>query len=252
MARLPSASTELASATFRRRSIAAGVAHQQLSVQTTGLVGEYVSPANVSPRARRAAVLVIGGSEGGVASPPLADGLATRGYPTLSLAYFAAPGLPSSLLRIPLEYFARALRWLRSRPGVDAERVYVVGMTRGSEAAELLSTVYPKLVHGLVASVPSNVSLWGLRRGVSTCDGPAWTQRGTSLPYTTQVNQPHPTDVPDAAIPIERVRGPARAVDQLTAKLGGSGLVVGPRVTAPRRNPAIGTTPTPARCRHRP
>src|SRR5581483_5173037 len=73
----------------------------------------------------------------------------------------------------------------------------VLGVSRGSEAAELLGANFPALVHSVVAVVPSNVA-----------NGPAWTLGGTTIPYTSDVNDPHPTDNPDAEIPVERTRGP--------------------------------------------
>ena len=76
-------------------------------------------------------MLVFGGSGGGLMTS--AALLAARGYPSLALAYFKAPGLPQTLHNIPLEYFAKALRVLRAQPGVDPDHVLVVGESRGGE-----------------------------------------------------------------------------------------------------------------------
>ena len=67
----------------------------------------------------RPAVLVLGGSEGGLSRNPTAELLASHGYDTLQLAYFGERGLPAELERIPLEYFVRALHWLAARPGAS-------------------------------------------------------------------------------------------------------------------------------------
>ena len=99
--------------------------------------------------------MLIGGSEGGVASPSSTDLLASHGYPTLALAYFHAPGLPTDLRNIPLEYFASAARWLARQPGVDPAHVVAAGGSRGTEAALLLSQNFPNLVHGAVLYAPS-------------------------------------------------------------------------------------------------
>jgi dienelactone hydrolase len=101
-------------------------------------------------------VLVFGGSGGGRMTS-VAALLAARGYPSLALAYFKAPGLPQTLHNIPLEYFAKALRVLRAQPGVDPDHVLVVGESRGGEAALLLSAYFPRLVNGVIAGVPSSV-----------------------------------------------------------------------------------------------
>ena len=83
--------------------------------------------------------------------------LAARGYPSLALAYFKAPGLPQTLRDIPLEYFTSALEVLRAQPGVDPDHVLVAGDSRGGEAALLLGAHFPQLVNGVIAGVPSSV-----------------------------------------------------------------------------------------------
>jgi dienelactone hydrolase len=149
-------------------------------------------------------VLVLGGSEGGLPRGLLSALLASNGYPALSVAYFAEPGLPQTLSGIPLEYFAGALRWLARQPGVDPARISVLGVSRGSEAAQLLGVYYPNLVHAVVASVPSNVAVCSY----PDCNGPAWTLHGQALPYTSEFDDPSPTDNPAAVIPDQRIQGP--------------------------------------------
>jgi hypothetical protein len=56
-----------------------------------------------SAPARRPALLIFGGSEGGLSGTLIAALLAAHGYPALALAYFNAPGLPATLSDIPLE-----------------------------------------------------------------------------------------------------------------------------------------------------
>jgi BAAT / Acyl-CoA thioester hydrolase C terminal len=123
----------------------------------------------------------------------------------MALAYFRAPGLPRELKDIPLEYFARALRRLRSRPDVDPNRVAVIGISRGGEAALLIGATYPRLVHGVVALVPSNV-VNPSPDGRST----SWTLNGRAVPQVRpeEFGDPDPTSTPDAVIPAERITGP--------------------------------------------
>lgn len=149
-------------------------------------------------------MLEFGGSEGGLHGQLLGSALASAGYPTLDIAYFGEPGLPSELRDIPLEYFARALRWLARQPGVLAGQTYVSGASRGSEAALLLGVYYPGLVHGVIASSPNDVALCSY----PGCQGAAWTLDGKPLPYARQVDEPYPTDTPAAVIPVEKIRGP--------------------------------------------
>jgi dienelactone hydrolase len=192
----------LSSAVFRRRFSARAIRPTETTLHDQGFVGYLWTPAITG---RRPAVLLLGGSEGGdVGTYLLAASLAARGYTALSLAYFSEPGLPQTLFEIPLEYFTKALRWLRDQPHVDPNRVVALGISRGSEAALLLGVHFPDLVQGVVAAVPANVAVCSF----PGCGGPAWMLGGKPVPYTRQFNEPHPTDDPDAVIPVERIRGP--------------------------------------------
>jgi hypothetical protein len=162
--------TVVARATVRRRAVAADV-----RVRVDGLVGVFYEPPGSG---RHPAVLVLGGSGGGI--PPAAGpagGLASRGYAVLALAYFGVGGLPPALSNIPLEYFGRALRWLAAQPSVEAGRIGVLGASRGAELALLLGSVYPD-IHAVIAYMPSNI----VRRGC--CDPStlvAWTAGGHAI-----------------------------------------------------------------------
>ncbi|MGA2806472.1 MAG: acyl-CoA thioesterase/bile acid-CoA:amino acid N-acyltransferase family protein [Acidimicrobiales bacterium] len=194
--------TENASVTVQR-SFGVPVKITSETLAQEGFVGEYFVP-SPPPGHRHAAVLVFDGSAGGMEEVLLAAALATQGYPTLDIAYFKEPGLPQALEDIPLEYFAKALRWLASRPGVDSRRIWVDGSSRGSEAALLLGVHYPGLVHGVVALVPSDAAICSY----PGCAGPAWTFQGKAVPYTKQFDDPHPTDDPAAVIPVTKIQGP--------------------------------------------
>ena len=117
---------------------------------------------------------------------------ASRGYPTLDVAYFDAPGLPAELKDIPLEYFAKALRWLARQPGVDPARIWVMGISYGSEAALLLGVHYPHLVHGVAALVPNDLASCA----AYVCNGPAWTFGGRPVPYAPGAEESQPYGQP--------------------------------------------------------
>ncbi|MHB8450283.1 MAG: acyl-CoA thioester hydrolase/BAAT C-terminal domain-containing protein, partial [Mycobacteriales bacterium] len=172
------------------------------TVSATGFFGQYWAPPVTG--SLHPAVLDFGGSEGGLSGALVGGLLAAHGYPTLDLAYFGEPGLPSTLSNIPLEYFVRALTWLGHQPGVDPHRIFVLSASRGSEAALLLAAYFPTLVHGVIASVPSDVSICSY----PSCAGPAWTLHGRPLPFTRQGDNPYPSDNPGAVIPVERIQGP--------------------------------------------
>jgi len=189
------------SVTVHRSASKPGVTHDDVALDQAGFVGQVWQPA--AGTAKKPAVLVIGGSEGGLRGQRVGALLASHGYPTLAIGYFNLPGLPPALSNIPLEYFAHALTWFGQQPNVDSHRIYVEGTSRGSEAALLLGVHFPELVAGVIASVPGNTAVCS-----PTCDGPAWTLNGQPLPYTSQFNNPAPTDDPAAVIAVERIRGP--------------------------------------------
>ncbi|GAY10264.1 cytosolic acyl coenzyme A thioester hydrolase, inducible [Pseudonocardia sp. N23] len=152
-----------------------------------GFHGELHLPPGGGATARPA-VLVVGGAEGGIMIDPLAAALARKGFPALAVAYFGLPDLPPTLSRIPLEYFAGALRTLATQPGVDPHRIVVWGVSRGSEVAQLLAVDFPDLVAGVVADSPSSV----VHASSTSPDVAAWTLGGRDVAYTSVAHQDDP------------------------------------------------------------
>jgi dienelactone hydrolase len=184
-----------------------GVKCTQLSVSSRGFYGLYCAPA---PHAgQRPPVLVFGGSEGGLSTTTASQLLASRGFPTLALAYFDEPGLPDALDRIPLEYFAHAASWLDAQPGANAQYLTVWGDSRGSEAALLLGAYFPRLVHAVIAGSPSSVTngAVSLIHRVPHTD-PAWTLHGKPLPVASPYGDPSSLANPAAVIPVQKLEGP--------------------------------------------
>jgi dienelactone hydrolase len=161
-----------ASIDLRRVVLASAVTTHELTIAADRVSGLLALPAHPTGPG----VLLIGGSEGGLSKSMtwVAEVLAAHGYPALAIAYFHAPGLPGELQNIPIEYFATAARLL---PGP----VRVVGYSRGSEAAMLLSGLYPDLVAGAVLVSPAASVHVGFPNG-----GNAWTYHGaaqTQIPF---------------------------------------------------------------------
>lgn len=177
----------IASADYEPYVEAPGVTVQ--SVSGDGLVGRLYRPAS---NGDVPGVLLLGGSGGGlpVWQLTMAGILASHGYATLALGYFKLPGLPPTLNGVPLEYFQTAITWMESQPGLDAERLGVIGVSRGGELALILGSRFPK-IKAVVAYVPGSMV------GRSLGPGPfavAWSWQGTPLKQET--------------IPVEKINGP--------------------------------------------
>jgi hypothetical protein len=126
-------------------------------------------------------VLVVGGSDGGPGAPGVALLLASHGFAAVSLSYFGVTGLAQTLENIPLEYFQKALQWMRSQPGIDHRSIAIYSESRGTEAALFTAAMDPG-VSAVVARSPSFV-FWS---GVTAAHLPAkaaWTFHAQPLPY---------------------------------------------------------------------
>ena len=199
------------------------------AVNDDGLVGLFY-PAAPAPHQRKAAVLMLGGSNGGFPYADAAADLAAAGHPTLALAYFQArggtlKGLPPGLSEIPLEYLFKGIDWLRTATKAP---VALMGESRGGELVLLLASHRPD-VAGVIAYSPSN-AVWS-----ALTPGPAkssWTLDGKPLPFL--IPQEQPGDMrgmfdkaldaaqpnPDAAlIPVERITGPILLVSSRADRL---------------------------------
>jgi len=170
-----------------------------------GLHGVLFAP---KASGRHPAILVVGGSEGGV---PLqkAAWLASHGYVALALAYFRYENLPPELAGIPLEYFGGALGWLMHRDDVEPERIGVMGTSRGGELALQLGSMYPE-IKAVVAYVPANV------RYPSCCGNPgvsyAWTWQKRPLAFAAPWRSPAPDVMLAATIAVEHTQGPVMLI----------------------------------------
>ncbi|MCO8272164.1 acyl-CoA thioesterase/BAAT N-terminal domain-containing protein [Actinoplanes sp. TRM 88003] len=209
-----------------------------------GFTGTYFAPGG--DHSPGPAVLTFGGSEGGAsAGVRNARALAAKGIPALGIGYFDVPEGPKALRSVPLEYFAGALRWLAGQPGVDPKRLYVIGASRGSEAALLLGVHYPDLVHGVVAASPSAV----LYPGLPDENQAAWSFGGRPLPHIkpSEYGFVTPAETPAAIIPVERIRGPVLLLcgeaDRLWPSCTAAGAIAtrrGDRPTTEVREPDAG------------
>jgi dienelactone hydrolase len=191
----------LASTQVTQRIRGPGVTVRMTTLAADGFVGAYYRPRGGG---QRPAAVIWGGSEGGDAgTEATAELLASHGTPALAVAYFDEPGLPCALQNIPLEYFVRAIRWLRAQPQVDPSRVWIHSGSRGTEAEMLVAGHWPGLVHGLVAEAPADFPNGPYHgtcqpKDANTAVG-AWTLHGRPV----SVSEP---------LPVARFRGPVLLV----------------------------------------
>jgi dienelactone hydrolase len=159
-------------------------------VREHGLVGTLYRP---DDDRSRPGVLLLGGSEGGMHEDDAAL-LAAHGYAVLALAYYGMPGLPSTLQDIPLEYFAQALRFLRMHAHVDGERLTVMGVSKGGEAALLIGATFREpcavismVGSGLITQGISQDVLTGSFLDIMATPVASWTYQGRGLTYLPNV-----------------------------------------------------------------
>lgn len=179
-------------------------------------------PRKTTGRGRHPAILLLGGSEGGLGAGGggFIKALTGQGYDVLYLCYFGCPGTPPELVAVPLETFDRGLAFLRAQPGVDPKRVAVVGGSKGGEAA-LLAATRDRNLKAVVAGMPSSVAWPGV--SAKTATQSSWTVGGAPvsfLPYSFASFAkggvfglysgalPGVAQHPDAVIPVERIAGP--------------------------------------------
>lgn len=228
----------------------------------TGPTGQRIDDhgifANYFPskgKEKKPAILLLGGSEGGLGKDVRAQALLLQqeGYHTLQLAYHNAPGKSSKLENVPLEEFYRGLDWLKSQPGVDGTRLAIVGYSKGAEAGLLVATRYPG-IKAVVFGMPSSV-VWDGMSGFNYLFGSfssSWSEDGKPVPHLAYKGFPDKTGLlpvfvnglrhvetnPAAIIPVEKFKGKAllicgkgdtvwpscKMADQISARSARSGI----------------------------
>jgi dienelactone hydrolase len=183
------------------------------SITGHGFVADLYAPADMAS-GKRPAIIVFGGSEGGLGAGAAQDAqlLAKHGYVVLQLAYFDAPGLRKELGLIPLEYFGTAIDWLRAQASVDPDRIGVEGTSIGGEVALVVaspsSVVWPGISQ-TSASPPSTFTL----AGQPLPDTPyGWAGPSTTIFQLYALGLNALDQHKDAIIPVERINGPVMLV----------------------------------------
>ena len=177
------------------------------------------------PDRPRAAMLVLSGSSGRVPTERLRF-LAAHGIAVLAPHWFGGPGQPPGICELPLESFLPML----DRLADISPKLGVLGLSKGAEAALLLAATEPR-IDVVAALAPTHVVWANVGAGLDGRDRPmrsSWTVAGESVPFVPYDNDWSPEtgarpiayrgmyaqslrtfadQVPDATIPVERIKG---------------------------------------------
>lgn len=154
-------------------------------VRAGGMVGAFYAERGAP---RRPAVLVLGGSEGGLdVADWIGPKLVARGFAVLGVEYVSPRGQPvtgvaPTLERIPVELLDSARIWLSTRPEVDIDHLGVVGFSKGAEFALVAASVDPWIT-AVVAYAPSDMVWQGIGNGAEGATRSSWTRQGRELPF---------------------------------------------------------------------
>ncbi|AMO72485.1 acyl-CoA thioester hydrolase/BAAT C-terminal domain-containing protein [Sphingorhabdus sp. M41] len=179
---------------------------------------------------RRPAILMLGGSEGGLqeAHHVMARMLNAEGFSVLYPGYYRTSKANSDFNLVPLETFDMALEWLKSRDDVNADAIGIMGGSKGGEAALLVASRHPEL-KAVVSQMPSNVVWQGFswESWDATKLSSSWSLGGKPVTYVPYIPLGFPElfapgayvtmyknslkqlpEYPDAVIKIEKTKAP--------------------------------------------
>jgi dienelactone hydrolase len=156
----------------------------------TAQAGAFILTPDVGPGT--AAVLVLGGSEGGdQTARTICAALVDAGLTVLGVPYYRPPGqsgpaalatLPEAFANLPVERVGQATDWLGFETGIARDRVALYGFSKGAELA-LLAASLDGPYAAVVAIAPSDVVWEGWGRGVEPGSTSGFTWQGKSLPF---------------------------------------------------------------------
>ena len=195
----------------------AAISEKVIELRETNLIANFYPASGAA--APGPAILMLGGSEGGLSDSVSRDARALRaeGFSVLQVSFYRFEGQEQNLEMVPLERFDRALDWLLARDEVDASRVGIFGTSKGAAAALIVASRRPEL-NAIVAVVPSSVSWTGINWDFDERPPESsWSTNGEAYPalpygdfdyktglYSLYANGlDRVVDHPDAAIAIE-------------------------------------------------
>jgi dienelactone hydrolase len=188
------------------------------------LIGEVFEP----PEGESGPGIVVLHGADGSPSTETAGALAANGFTAFALQYTGAPGLPSDVVEVPVEYVGDAIDWLAEHETVDGERVGIYGVSKGGELGLLAGSVFESV--GAVVSIVGNGVVWEGQVGRGTPETSSWTYEGEPVPYVPWIESAVDPEKPvaeqyglvleatssetidTATIPVERIDGPVLLV----------------------------------------
>ena len=157
---------------------------QKFTASTGGAIYTLFYPATVKRFGAEAPLIFfIGGSEGGIWTKDdvLIRDLRYEGYHVVTVGYFKMKGLPEATSKIDLEPFIQAIDYYKKYPGVDSDRIGLLGGSKGGELALLLGSMDPD-IHLVAGFVVSNVAFQGTDIAIFSHHS-SWRYRGKEIPF---------------------------------------------------------------------
>ena len=212
--------------TIVRHWMAKGV-HQE-KIRENGLFASFYMPEGESPFPT---VVILNGSSGGL-NETAAALFASHGFAAFALAYFNYETLPQQLKDIPIEYFDKAIEYLKNWPEVKIDKIGVTGISYGGMLSLLLASFYPEFK--AVAAYSPSCYLFGGIGGDYDLPIASFTRQGKPLPfvrnpknamaflrekgalgpiwltdfYKQSIKEASPEDLEAGAIKVEKINGP--------------------------------------------
>ncbi|SNS69213.1 Acetyl esterase/lipase [Anaerovirgula multivorans] len=154
---------------------------EQIVVQNS-IVGKLFKPKGNN---NLPAVIIVGGSTGGLFwSEQIAALLSTKGYAALALNYFDMQNdnLPTELIEIKIEYFKKALDWLKNKSEIDKNNISMMGISKGGELSLLFGSYFSKHLTSIIAYVPSSHVFEGISMGKHQIKS-SWTYKNNPIDF---------------------------------------------------------------------
>jgi dienelactone hydrolase len=164
-----------------------------------GIGGDYYDPPPTSEGLRPAVIVFDGTDTGATPTVPLAAQVAALGYPTLALSTYGPAGQPERNSTFEGSRFTAALAWLRSQPGVDRDRIFTFGASRGAQLALWAAVAHHDEVYGAIAPAGTTGLICS-----SPVPSPAVTVDGSWVPCISGTR----VVTPAAVLSLDVIRGP--------------------------------------------